>query len=296
MAAEDMKASYLNRLVLKLDKPPVPLLREVLAFQPPLNNRAVALHRMMKSGDPSTLEDAARELSSSDPQTFNNALALFAAVGPKNVPKALEILEKRILPSAESGVGEALSAAVSLPAAAVVPLIERLWKDATPERRTTLTNVLLRYPADAPHPKTVEFLAKHFDEIANADQRGETIYRFSQAIYEPAMDVIGAALRDPAPSVRSQARAALDSFRKQREALEEFQRWKTGDAEGRASYSELVKLLESPNMQVVAGAVRSLGAIKAKGALPAIVKVLERPGVTPDLQAAVDEAIKKIGE
>jgi HEAT repeat protein len=142
--------------------------------------------------------------------------------------------------------------------------------------------------------ESVAFLARHIESITNSESRRLAIIRFQDTLHEPAIEIIGKALNDHDPEVREAARNALKAFREHREALEEFKRWQTGDAEARASIAELMKLLESPNRDVVAGAVRALGAVKAKAALPALVKLLERED--PDLKKSIEDAIRKIGE
>ena len=90
------------------------------------------------------------------------------------------------------------------------------------------------------------------------------------------------------------ARQAFAQFKAQREAMEEFKAWMSTDKAARDSTAQLVALLDNANKDVVLGAVRSLATLKAKTALPALVKLLEKND--PDVKKAVQDAIGKIGE
>ena len=118
--------------------------------------------------------------------------------------------------------------------------------------------------------------------------------RFGNELYQPAVQVLGQALEDSDDRVRQAARAAFQKFKAQREAMEEFKAWMSTDKAARDSTAQLVALLENPNKDVVLGAVRSLATLKAKSALPALVKLLEKND--PDVKKAVQDAITKIGE
>ena len=54
-----------------------------------------------------------------------------------------------------------------------------------------------------------------------------------------------------------------------------------------------LKLLQSPDDGVVIGAVKALGAVRGRAALPELVRLLERDN--EELHAAVYEAIERIG-
>jgi HEAT repeat protein len=123
--------------------------------------------------------------------------------------------------------------------------------------------------------------------------RAVAIKRFGTNLYEPAIDLLGEALRDRELSVREAAQAAFQRFREHREALEEYEAWRQASDDARETVAELVKLLASDNKDVVRGAVEALGAVKARTALPQLVALLERDDA--ELKAAVTKAIAAIG-
>lgn len=119
------------------------------------------------------------------------------------------------------------------------------------------------------------------------------IRAFREALYEPAIPLLGEALRDRNAHVRSEAQDTFAAFRVQREALEEFQAWMNISKEQRSTTTELVQLLASPKRDVVLGAVKALGALRAPTALPELVKLLERDDA--ELKQAVLAAIDACG-
>lgn len=137
------------------------------------------------------------------------------------------------------------------------------------------------------------WLLKVWPEVKGQEARMHGLRAFARLLYEPAIPLLGAALDDKAHEVRELAYGLMESFRKHREAKAEYAAWTAGDREARESIAELLKLLESSNRDVVLGAVRGLGAVKAKSALPALVKLLLRDD--PDLKSAIHDAIAKIG-
>jgi HEAT repeat protein len=199
-----------------------------------------------------------------------------------------ELLAEQLKAHAPDPSNNLVSAIRRLRSKDAMPLLEGLWKTA-PKHHALVLQVMLDVDSDEANA----FLVQHFDELPEY-ARGRAIERFGKAVYEPAIDVIGSQLASRDAAIRAKAQAALAIFKKQREAVEEFKRWKTGSAESRASIIELTKLLESTNKDVVIGAVRALGAVRAQSALPALVKLLDRND--PALKEAVDAAIRKIGE
>jgi HEAT repeat protein len=81
----------------------------------------------------------------------------------------------------------------------------------------------------------------------------------------------------------------MNAFRKQREALEEFDLWMQAARHEASTTSQLVALLASQDRAVVLGAVKALTAIKARSALPALVALLARND--KELTSAVEAAI-----
>lgn len=224
-----------------------------------------------------------------------HAIDQLARVDPK---AAAAIFTARIEPwltSATPSAGQlsAMRLVAELPDEAALQVIRTAWPKASSEQaKSTLAGVLVRsVNGDA----ATAFLLEHYRELPAQDvqTRQEAIQRFGKELYEPAIAVLGEALKDQNEQVRLFARTASQAFKTQREALEEFAAWTNASKEQRDSIAELAKLLESSNKDVVLGAIKALGAVKARTALPALVKLLERNDA--DLKAAVQDAIAKIG-
>jgi len=167
-----------------------------------------------------------------------------------------------------------------------------LPKARSDDAKEVLFSVLINYVRI---PAATAFIAEHYTEMPSAPRalRAAAITRFGRELYEPAINLLGSALKDTEEDVRRAAREASQAFKVQREALEEFAAWTSASKEARDSIAELSKLLESNNKDVVLGAIKALGAVKARTALPALVKLLERND--PEVKAAVQDAIAKIG-
>jgi hypothetical protein len=163
-------------------------------------------------------------------------------------------------------------------------------------RSAQRTTVLLDHVLSSYHPDSCALLAGEWDAkdgITSASQRRDAVQRFESYLYLPALPLLRSALTDSDAAVRATAQRAFKTFKENREALEELDQWKRGDAEKSDAITELTALLDSKKPEVVIGAVRSLGALKAKAVLPKLVRLLERD--EPELKAAVNEAITKIG-
>jgi HEAT repeat protein len=292
---EDQRTLFINEVILKLTLPPVEALVVVLRAGDE-EARLNALEWLRKNGAAMVqiagvvppLDPVVVALSDPSHRVRQAAVDAFSVLVDREPKRGAELVAAALKTSMAEPTPELIYTLNQFRAEEAMPLIESLWTSA-PARRETLMTVALQVPGDAANA----FLVKNFDAIPE-DERSNAVDRFGNSVYEPAIDVIGSQLSSRNEGVRLSAQRALEVFRKQREALEEFRRWKAGDAEARSSISELLKLLESPNKDVVSGAVRALGAVKAQAALPALVKLLERQD--PALKAAVDEAIKKIGE
>jgi tetratricopeptide (TPR) repeat protein len=177
-----------------------------------------------------------------------------------------------------------------LPSPDAFAVFERLWLRATPEAKHDLLATLLEKVGGT---DATAALFKHYAEIDQEALRQHAIERFGNELYEPAVPLLGDALKSQNASMRAAAQTAFKAFKQHREALEEFSAWMNADKDARASVAELSKLLESTNRDVVLGAVRALAAIKARAALPTLVKLLDRQD--PELKKAVEDAIEKIG-
>jgi HEAT repeat protein len=174
-------------------------------------------------------------------------------------------------------------------------IFRKLWPLAKDEpAKLALLSVLTN---DINGPEATAVVFEHYQQLpasSASDLRRSAIARFGNELYQPAIQVLGQALEDPEESVRENARVAFGRFKAQREAMEEFKVWMSTDQVARDSVAQLVTLLDNANRDVVLGAVRSLAALKAKSALPALVKLLEKND--PEVKKAVQDAITKIGE
>ena len=181
-----------------------------------------------------------------------------------------------------------------LPEADRLGFVRDLWDRLGSEAsRLALLLVLVD---EVPGAEATAYLAELYPHVP-ADEgllRGRALARFGYTLHEPAMPYLGEALRDSDPDVREAARKAFQAFKEQREALEEFEAWTRNGGDQRAIAAELVLLLDDPHREVVLGAVRGLGAIRAHSALPDLVRLLAREDEA--LQAAVNEAIARMAD
>jgi hypothetical protein len=166
-----------------------------------------------------------------------------------------------------------------------------LGRATDPTRRKALIEVLL----ETRHPGVAPLVAEEWKagRLLESRLRRRAVGVFESALHQPALDLLREALADADAEVREAAQKAFATFKKNREALQELEEWKRGDAERSDAVAELMRLLDHEKPEVVIGAVRSLGALKAKAALPKLVRMLELPGT--DLRTAINEAIAKIG-
>lgn len=169
----------------------------------------------------------------------------------------------------------------------------RNWypKLGAPKHKHILQEVLVEQIDGA---EAIAEIVRLYPEFIEAETRHHAVERLGAELIEGAIPLLGDALRDPDSGVRKAAQDASAAFKQQREALEEFAAWTNASQAQRESTAELIALLASPNRDVVLGAVRSLGAIRASTALPALVKLLERND--PELKKAVQEAISRFAE
>jgi len=285
----DVRVAFLRSVLSYFEYPPVALLKE--AYRVDREQRHNALSKMNQIGDPACIPEAVDALG--DDQENARALgdALLGAIVLNDEATGWPVLSRLLGELPPDRIRYVTRAARAVPPAKVAARAEELLAaGGAPERREELVELVLSL---AHTPETLGFMVKHFASL-NDTLKARSIAAFKNTLHEPAIDLIGVALKDNSAKVRDAAREALFAFREHREALEEFKRWKTGDSEARASISELVALLESKDQDVVQGAVRALGALKAKAALPSLVKLLARDD--KDLKAAVNDAITKIGE
>ncbi len=272
-----------------------PAIRDCLQ-SPSADIRTRALQKIAESNDAVLFLDAvAALLRDPDATIVTIASHSFPRLAEKDLTRAVDLLEKTFLPAAGDSKGisyQGLETLTRLPTAEAVALFDRLMtREPAFGLRDALADVFVnRMPAG---PKATAAIAAHYASFGAAPVRRSAIVRFGKELYEPAVPLLGEALNDPDPDVRANARWAFGQFKVHREAREEFEAWQTGAKEGEATVAELLTLLESEHRAVVLGAVRSLGALRAKAALPALVRLLERQDA--EVQKAVEEAIAKIG-
>ncbi len=181
-----------------------------------------------------------------------------------------------------------------LPDEEALALFRRAYAAATTKAaRSALDWVLVeKIDTHAANPEMVRLYPSFAADMPSV--RNSALLRFTEALYEPAIGLLGEELKSGDEVLRNTARAASEKFREQREALEEFRNWTQTSSEARVAIDELRGLLADKNRDVVIGAVRALGAVKARTALPELVKLLARDD--DELKAAVQAAINRIGE
>jgi hypothetical protein len=245
-------------------------------------------------GDPALVPDLVALLG--HPNTVHEATNAINRIIRADPAKSREIIEEAMKSFAASN--GRLSPEIALQITLLAPaegllLAEKFWKQSTD---TAVHQALYQTVCDGlKGTDGSAFLLRHFDEMrASPHQVHAAIKRFGAELYEPAIDVLGQSLKDANPSVRLAAQEAFAAFKTQREALTEFQAWKTTADEQRTTIDELSKLLDSPNLDVVIGAVKSLGALKARVVYPKLVKMLERK--EPELKAALQAALGQLGQ
>ncbi|MCC7011857.1 MAG: HEAT repeat domain-containing protein [Planctomycetes bacterium] len=203
-------------------------------------------------------------------------------------------------PDASALVPRLTYSAMTLPLEQRIELMRRAWAEKLPDdvRASLCDGFLQSFHASqtsTPDAALALLLECYPGLPENASEtRRQVISELVEALYEPAVPLLGEALRDRDVRVRTEAQNAFQKFRVQREALEEFQKWTHATNEERESIEALEKLLESNVRDVVLGAVKSLAAVRARRALPKLVRLLARDDA--ELRAAVQAAIDRIGQ
>jgi len=191
-------------------------------------------------------------------------------------------------------LAERLTWIEELPDSVALGLFEKYWPQATDAgARTALLGTLVD---EIGTPQATAALLERYDDIPAAEtgRRRSAIDRFGTELFEPAIPLIGRALRDPDAGVRQSARDSFQAFKNQRQALDEFEAWRKGAQAERQTVDELLGLLASKNPAVVASAVKALGALKAQSAYPQLIRLLERDD--PVISAAVEQVIDALIE
>lgn len=172
-----------------------------------------------------------------------------------------------------------------------VRIARAAWPSLEFGQRFDLASYLIR---DVPTPASTELLVELYPELPKPFQKNEALLRFGRELHEPAVPLLGEALRDSDEGVRAGARQAFQMFKQQREAIEEFEAWQQGADAMQSSIRELTGLLASEDREVRLGAVKALGAVRARTALPELVRMLATDDV--ELRAAIDAAIARMAD
>jgi hypothetical protein len=178
------------------------------------------------------------------------------------------------------------------PQASAVALWREIWKDAAPGARSALLEVLVKNEFPAERDTLLVELYPQIEALA-PDLRNSALQRFGWGLVESALPILEREIRSPDGAVRAAAMEVANKFRLHREAVAEFEAWRKAVTVEEATIADLAKLLENKNRDVVLGAVKALAILRARPALPALVKLLERED--KELQAAVKAAIDTIG-
>lgn len=178
------------------------------------------------------------------------------------------------------------------PEADAVKLWQELWSVAPASSHAVLLDNLVERNFG---PERDHLLVEFYPQIERLapNLRNPTLLRFGNSLVEAALPILEREIKNPDANVRVAAMAAAEEFRKHREAVAEFDAWRKSVTVEQTTVADLSKLLESPNRDVVLGAVKALGILRARPALPALVKLLEQDD--KELQRAVQAALEAMG-
>jgi HEAT repeat protein len=263
--------------------------------------RKSAAQAARRLADPALLPDVVRALGGPDEGSLDEIVDAFRCLAEEDPGRAEKLVEEVFLAAAGDPKrlhGAHMRALERLPGGRGVDLAERLApRFSDPAVRPWLDRyVTNHFFLHRGAPEAVSAWAR----IEDRHWRASAIVKFAEALHEPALPILREALSDPDPTVRNQAQLALKAFQAHREALAEAERWLSGDKEQRETVAELVKLLEeATTADQAAGAAEALGALRARAALPALVRALGRwSAPSPDHAKArevIRAAIRRIG-
>ncbi|MFQ5748772.1 MAG: HEAT repeat domain-containing protein [Planctomycetota bacterium] len=117
------------------------------------------------------------------------------------------------------------------------------------------------------------------------------VYALGETLDDRVVHVLLDALADPDGQVASAAEIALKRFRTVREQRQAFEAWQLVGG-GLSPVAALLKKLQNPKVEVRVAAIRSLGTLQAKEALPFLVDLLEDPNA--EIAAAARKALARI--
>jgi len=253
------------------------------------------MEQLELEADPNLIADACR----THERRLANASSYLAAAFRAAPQETLTRLEAELRPRVEverdaSTSDSAIELLTALDVSVARATWERLWLAAKSQSaRAALLDVML-YPSwtNLETAARVVELYPAIERDAPA-RRTNAIRCFADWLVEAALPILERELRNPDSTVRAAAMEAAEAFRKHREAVAEFDAWRKAVTVEQSTVTELSKLLESPNRDVVLGAVKALAILRARPALPTLVKLLERDD--KELRAAVQSALDVIG-
>jgi HEAT repeat protein len=263
-----------------------------------------AIRALLASDNAAYRQKAARSLASfRDAALLPELIAAYYAAGTSDAigsvvgsdrERAIGVIDRVLSEEAAKGTPRLdwlRHALAALEPKQATELFKKHWPSF---RQPDARRVLIQSLAALQGAEATALLLEHYADIDTPAMRQQVVARFGKELYEPAMPVLGMALKDSDNGVRSAAQATFKLFREHREALEEYDAWMKADKDAKQTIDELVKLLASKNPEVVASAVKTLGAMKARSAYPEIIRLLDRNDAA--ISAAVKDAIEQLGK
>lgn len=270
-----------------------PLLRFMLQSDD-RNMKQTALNQLTAEAHPRLIEEAvAAHEAGADARVY--IAAAFSTAPEDTCARLIPALQRRLeSPPVLAGSVWTLQLIAALDKRAALESWDQLWSAAQSARsRAALLETLIDSSLNSPErdARLVE-LYPAIERDAKGI-RSRALQRFGLSLLESALPILEREVRNPESEVRSAAMKAAAAFREHREAIAEFDAWRKAVTVEQSTVAELSKLLESPNRDVLLGAVRALAILRARPALPALVKLLERDD--KELRAAVQAALDAIG-
>jgi HEAT repeat protein len=273
----------------KLDAASIQFLRTIIGERQD-NLRAKAILALGLGGEASLIPEL---MGYHQGDELNDSVRSALAAITRNDPKRVETVLRALL-SVRTLSRQSLQQACEqilkpLQPKELLLAVSACWKPAQAERLCALVARLV------PGSEGTQFLLAHYKELdaTAVEVRGQVIERFGRDLHEPALDVIGAALRDPSDNVRAKASQAFERFRNEQQRVREFEAWRSSELRAAQTIAELLPLLDNANPDVVIGAAKALGALKARACTPKLIslheKFAENERVNSVLRQVVDQ-------
>jgi HEAT repeat protein len=243
--------------------------------------RQVVAEALGRSKDPGASSLLVEALGTEPAENVLRAIlqSLGTIADPASIPGILESLKREPRPRTDDGLTIGLETLLRFPGAAALKAVTTVLETEFPED-VQADAVLALGRID--HPDAVPLLLKQLS--SSSLHRRRNAARALGDTYDPrALPRLLDALRDPMEVVRQAAREAIDKIRFDLET----RKLASGGAPAAAGATgELVRQLADESPAVRAAAARSLGRLRAREALPALVRARK------DSDAAVREAIE----